>query len=121
MLKKFPTEAIIRQIVHDNQATVLEIEGVNPGLVGVDIETTSCPGKADLIIWYTSHQDRLAIEGIIGNDTFFGVPFRLQNRWRQTRDLILALLKTSSAFAGVVGAVMIPIISGLLPANKTRR
>lgn len=77
---KLPAEAIVREIILDNQAVVFEIERVNPGFVGVDIETTACPGKADLVIWFASHQDRLEIERIISNDTFYGVPFRLQNR-----------------------------------------
>ena len=53
---------------------------MNPGLVGVDVDASACPGKADLLIWYASHQDRLAIEKILAADTFFGIPFRLQNR-----------------------------------------
>lgn len=63
-----------------HQDTVSRIEQVNPGLVGVEIDTLTCPGKADLIIWYASHQDRQAIEAIIGSDTFFGLPYQLENR-----------------------------------------
>jgi hypothetical protein len=54
------------------------IEGVNPGFVWVEVDD-SCPGKADIVIYYASHQDRLAIEEIIGRETFFGVPYRLRN------------------------------------------
>jgi hypothetical protein len=79
---KLPTEAEVRAIVQQHQDIVQAIEQVNPGLVGVDVDSYSstCPGKADLVIWYASHQNRLAIKTIIGVDTFFGVPYRLQNR-----------------------------------------
>lgn len=56
-----------------------QIEQVNPGLVGVEIDHP-CPSHADIVFWYASHQDRLAIEEFIGGDTFFGIPYRLQNR-----------------------------------------
>jgi hypothetical protein len=79
--KKLPTEAQVTQIVERHQITIQAIDAVNPGLVGVEIDNYSCPGgRADLVIWYAKHQDRLAIESIIGGDTFLGVPYRLQNR-----------------------------------------
>ncbi len=59
---------------------VRAIEAVNPGRVGVDVDASTCPGRADLLIWYASHADRLAIERLIGSDTFFGIPYRLENR-----------------------------------------
>ncbi len=78
--EKLPTEAEVSRIVEQHQDTIRAIEQVNLGFVGVDIDVSACPGRADLIIWYASHQDRLAIEGIIGSDTFWGIPYRLQNR-----------------------------------------
>jgi hypothetical protein len=77
---RLPTEAEVQAVVQAHQAIIQAIMEVNPGLVGVDIDSSSCPGKADLLIWYASHQDRLAIESIIASDTFFGVPYRLENR-----------------------------------------
>ena len=74
-----PAESTVKQIVGEQQAIIWQIEQVNPGQVGVEIDT-SCPGKADLVIWYASHQNRLAIEKIINSETFYGVPYRLQNR-----------------------------------------
>jgi hypothetical protein len=77
---KLPTESEVRAIVQQHQDIIQAIEQVNPGLVGVDVDSLTCPGKADLVIWYASHQNRLEIKTIIGNDRFFGVPYRLQNR-----------------------------------------
>ena len=68
------------QVVEEHQDLVQEIEQMNPGLVGVEIDTFTCPGKADLVFWYGGHKERLAIESIINNETFFGVPYRLHNR-----------------------------------------
>jgi Holliday junction resolvasome RuvABC endonuclease subunit len=78
--EELPTESDVSRIVEQHQDKIQAIEQVNPGFVGVEIDTFTCPGQADLMIWYASHQDRLAIEEIIGSDTFFGVPYRLQNR-----------------------------------------
>jgi hypothetical protein len=69
-----------REVVTAHQETIRQIEQVNPGLVGVEIDASTCPGKADLLIWYASHQNRQAIEAIIAGETFYGVPYRLQNR-----------------------------------------
>jgi hypothetical protein len=78
--EKLPTEAEARAILQQHQDIVQAIEQVNPGHVGVDVDSSACPGKADLLIWYASHQNRLTIEAIIGGDIFLGIPYRLQNR-----------------------------------------
>ena len=78
--EKLPTEPAVREVVAAHQQTIRQIEQVNPGMVGVEIDASTCPRKADLLIWYASHQNRLAIEEIIAGDTFYGIPYRLQNR-----------------------------------------
>jgi len=77
---ELPTEKETISVLQGHQDVVHAIEAVNPGLVGIDIDSLTCPGKADLLIWYASHQNRLEIENIIQNDTFFGIPYRLENR-----------------------------------------
>ena len=77
---KLPTEVEVNRVVQEHQNIVAAIKKVNPGLVGVEIDSTTCPGRADLLIWYASHKNRLEIEKMIGDDTFFGVPYRLSNR-----------------------------------------
>ena len=76
---KLPTEAEVNRVVQEHQNIIEAIKQVNPGRVGVEIDT-SCIGKADLLIWYASHANRLEIEKIIGGDTFFGIPYRLNNQ-----------------------------------------
>ncbi len=78
--EKLPTKDEVTKIIAEHQDVIRDIEAVNPGLVGVEIDTTSCQGKADIIIWYASHENRLLIEEIIADETFFGIPYRLQNR-----------------------------------------
>jgi hypothetical protein len=78
--QELPTQSEVLSILQQHQDVALAIEAVNPGLAGVDVDTSTCPGKADLLIWYASHQNRMEIESIIDGDTFFGVPYRLQNR-----------------------------------------
>ena len=78
--EKLPTKDEVEKIIAEHQNVINEIEGVNPGLIGFEIDTATCQGKADIIFWYASHENRLEIEEIIGNETFFGIPYRLQNR-----------------------------------------
>jgi hypothetical protein len=77
--ERLPTSAEVHRILEEHWDTVEAIKEVHPGHVFVEIDDWSCPGRADIEISYASHQDRLAIEKIIGGDTFFGVPYRLRN------------------------------------------
>lgn len=77
---QLPSEAEVRQVMDVHQDVVKRIEQINPGFVGVEIDTSTCPGKADILFWYGTHQDRLLIERIIAGETFYGIPFRMQNR-----------------------------------------
>lgn len=77
--EQLPQLSEVEVVLVSHKTTLAEIEQVNPGLVGVDVDTT-CPGKGDLVFWYASHQNRVEIEKIIGGETFFGIPYRLENR-----------------------------------------
>jgi len=78
--QQLPQLSQVESTVAEHQDLILRIEQVNPGLVGVEIDATTCSGKGDIVFWYGSHRDRLSIEALIGEVTFFGVPYRLQNR-----------------------------------------
>jgi hypothetical protein len=75
-----PVEAEVKRVMDEHQDVIKKIEQINPGFVGVEMETSICPGKADLLFWYGTHEDRLLIEDIIAGETFYGIPYRLQNR-----------------------------------------
>ena len=75
-----PAKADTEKILEQHQDIIRQIRDVAPGFVGVEIDSIACEGKADLLIWYGTHQQRIAIEEIIGGETFFGIPYRLQNR-----------------------------------------
>jgi hypothetical protein len=77
---KLPARDQVTKIIAEQQNVIKDIEAINPGLVGIEIDTATCQGKADIIFWYASHENRLEIEKIIGDETFFGIPYRLQNR-----------------------------------------
>jgi len=77
---KLPSELEVNTVLREHLDVISSIEQINPGMVGVEVDSSTCSGKADLVIWYPSHTNRLAIERIIGSSTFFGVPYRLQNR-----------------------------------------
>ena len=77
---KLPDEAFVNDVLAVHQDIIQEILEVDPGNTGYEVDTITCPGKADLIIWYASHRDRVAIQKILIDNSFFGVPLRLQNR-----------------------------------------
>jgi hypothetical protein len=77
---QLPSEAEVRQVMDEHLDVVKRIEQINPGFVGVEMDSSTCPGKADILFWYGTHQDRLLIESIIADDTFYGVPYRLVNQ-----------------------------------------
>ena len=78
--EQLPTVPEVMQVVEEHQGLIQEIEQVKSGFVGMEIDSLSCPGKADLVFWYGGHQDRIVIESIINAETFFGAPYRLHNR-----------------------------------------
>lgn len=78
--EQLPSEEEVRRVMDAHQDVIQKIEQVNPGFVGVEMDTVTCPGKADILFWYGTHEDRLRIESLIAGDTFYGVPYRLQNR-----------------------------------------
>jgi len=77
--EQLPSRSEVEQVLEEHQDVIEQIKAVNPGFVGVDVNPCSA-GNADVTFWYGSHQDRIVIEQIIGADTFFGVPYNLQNR-----------------------------------------
>ena len=78
--EQLPPEANVKQVMETHQDVIEKIKQVTPGFVGVEMDTSTCPGKADIIFWYGTHQDRLLIESIISDDTFYGIPYRLRNQ-----------------------------------------
>jgi len=78
--EQLPLEIEVRRVMEEHQDVIREIEQINPGFVGVEIDNSICPGKADIFFWYGIHEDRLRIEDLIAGKTFYGIPYRLQNR-----------------------------------------
>lgn len=78
---ELPTADKVKQVMSEHQNTLREIEQINPGAVFVTAGTyENCVDKSDIVISYPSHQNKLEIEKIINNKTFFGVPYRLHNQ-----------------------------------------
>ena len=75
-----PTKIEVERIVAQHEEIIQQIQQIAPGFIGIEIDSSNCEGKADLLIWYGTHEQRIAIEKIINGDTFFGMPYRLQNR-----------------------------------------
>jgi hypothetical protein len=70
----------VEAVVAIHKDTLDQIDQINPGLVGWNVEET-CSGKGDILFWYASHANRNKIEEIIGSkDNFFGIPIRMRNQ-----------------------------------------
>lgn len=78
--RDLPAKNEVENVLEQHGDVIQRIQQVAPGFVGVEIDSLTCQGRADLLIWYGTHQQRIAIENIIDGDTFFGIPYRLQNR-----------------------------------------
>jgi hypothetical protein len=78
--EQLPPVSEVERIIQEHQDVIQQIEAVNPGLVGVEVHTCGAGQTADIIFWYATRKDRAAIEQIIGSETFFGVPYNLNNR-----------------------------------------
>ncbi len=78
---ELPTAAEVKRVVEAHQDVIRRIEEAGAGL---EYGTCTCCGeadpRADILLFYASRQDRLEIEAIIDGETFFGIPYRLQNR-----------------------------------------
>ena len=77
---QLPPISEVEGTIREHQDVIRQIEAVHPGNAGVEIHPCGAGQNADLTFWYASHSDRIAIEQIIGADTFFGVPYNLNNR-----------------------------------------
>ena len=75
-----PSKDEVHQVMQAHQDTIERIEQINPGFVGVEIDTSTCPDKSDILFWYGTHQERLLIESILADESFYGIPYRLENR-----------------------------------------
>jgi hypothetical protein len=77
---QLPTAAEVRRVMEEHQDIIKKIEQIHPGFVGVEMDASICAGKADVLFWYGTHEERLLIEDIVAEETFYGIPYRLQNR-----------------------------------------
>lgn len=77
---QWPTPDEVRQVLNEHSQVVRRIESINPGFTAVNINTLSCPGRADIRILYATASDRQAIELILGEGKyFFGIPYQMRN------------------------------------------
>ncbi len=72
---ELPTTHESQQIL---SAHTQEQNQVNAISFGMSIDTSRCPGKAEIVINYQTLSDRQKIKDLIGN-TFFGIPYRMSN------------------------------------------
>ena len=76
----FPPAAGAERALAEQEEAVRAIENVHPGYIWVDLDTVTCPGRAQVVISYDTEANRARIERLIGGDTLFGIPYRMVNR-----------------------------------------
>lgn len=75
---KLSTAKEVRKVLAEHNDTLMQIERFSPGNIWINVDYVRCPGKADILIYYSTVDDRDNIKKLIG-DTFFGVPYRMFN------------------------------------------
>src|SRR5215211_1807230 len=60
--EQLPSKMDVEETVAKHRDVVKQIQDVATGFVGVEIDSGNCEGKADLLIWYGTHEQRIAIE-----------------------------------------------------------
>ena len=71
---QWPTPDEVRRVIDQHQEVVRQIESINPGFTVLDINTLSCPERADIQILYATARDREAIKLILGDGKYSGLP-----------------------------------------------
>lgn len=80
---ELPTKEYVQSVLEANQELVDRIQKIdsayNSVFVSMGNEDSHCPDKADVIIYYGGHPDRVQIEEILGGKKFLGIPVRFRN------------------------------------------
>jgi len=70
----------VEKVIAEHSEIVEKIKNVNPDDVEFIIDSRTCPGKASIIIYYASKDQRFQIDKILPDKTFFGIPVSLISR-----------------------------------------
>lgn len=70
----------VENVVSQHKDVVADITNLNPENIEFIIDYTTCPGKASIIIYYASNEERTKIQDFLPENTFFGVPISMINR-----------------------------------------
>ncbi len=70
----------VEKVVAEHSEIVEKIKNVSPDDVEFIIDSSTCSGKASIIIYYASRNQRSQIDEILPDKTFFGIPISLINR-----------------------------------------
>lgn len=78
--ERLPQKVEIEQALVEHAIIVDQIRSVSTG-VNIQIDEMLCSGtaRADLVISYPGHTQRVEIERLLGGKTFFGLPVRWRN------------------------------------------
>ena len=77
---EWPTSEEVEQVLERHTDVIRRIENVKPAGIDLSINNRSCPGRAELYIYYPARRHINEISTIIGDEKyFFGVPYTLRN------------------------------------------
>lgn len=76
---ELPSFQHAQNVMEENKETISYIEKLSPtNSTWLEIDSSRCQGKGEIIISYGNEQQRREIINVIG-DTFFGVPYLMRN------------------------------------------
>lgn len=77
---QLPQRELVERVLENNNAAVIAVEAMTEGSGWVEVGfLNDCPDKADIVIYFGGHRQRVRIEQLIGGDLWFGIPYRMIN------------------------------------------
>ena len=76
---ELPDRNYVEKVLAENTDLVDRLYGAGANGIGTGDLEISCENTADIIIFYNGHAGKIAIEKLLGDHTFKGIPVRLKN------------------------------------------
>lgn len=78
---QLPDVKQVETVIKQHSDLIEQIKAIRPGSILVEAsETEACPEKGFLLIIFGGYDDSVKIKALIGRDTFFGIPYQMENQ-----------------------------------------
>lgn len=78
--EELPSRVRVDQILYSHQEVISQVKQIESNIaIEIGDGDNQCETTADIVIYFSGHEQRKQIEKIIDTETFFGIPYRLIN------------------------------------------